>query len=61
MDAKDLIEVLSEMNDSADVMILPEAKADILRDAVHIAEVVMIRREHPTEGVTTQIILVPEG
>ena len=61
MDVKDLIEILSEMNDCADVMILPEEKADILRDAVYIAEVIMIRREHPTDGVRTQIILVPEG
>lgn len=61
MDNKYLIDFLTEMNDCADVMILPEAQADILRDAVHIAEVIMIRREHPTEGVRTQIILVPEG
>ena len=61
MNAKELIEILSGLDGELAVRILPEAKSDLLKDAVDIAEVIVLREIHPLEGEVARILLVPEG
>ena len=61
MNVRELIEILSEMDGELAVRILPDAKADLLRDAIDIAEVIELREIHPIAGEAERILLVPEG